>query len=85
MSEATVKALTDAIYDALEGSDPVRELDNEQVYEVARLATQIIEATEIRIPRQERIGVWCDQFESFFSLSPAPHRACCKPVWRDLP
>lgn len=43
MSEATVKALTDAIYDAIEGSDPVRELDNEQVYEVARLAAQTIE------------------------------------------
>lgn len=43
MSEATVKPLTDAIYDALEGSDPVRELDNEQVYEVARLAAQTIE------------------------------------------
>lgn len=44
MSETTVKALTDAIYDALEGSDPVRDLDNEQVYEVARLAAQTIES-----------------------------------------
>lgn len=37
-----------------------------------------------RLAKQEQIGVWCDQFESFFSLSPAPHRACCKPLWRDL-
>lgn len=45
MSEATVKALTDAIYDAYQDSRLFDELDNEQVYEAARLAAQTVEAT----------------------------------------
>jgi len=45
MSEATVKALTDRIRDALNESGILRELDNEQVYEAARVAAQTIEAT----------------------------------------
>jgi hypothetical protein len=44
MSEATVKALTDRIYDALDESGILRELDNEQVYEAARIAAQFIES-----------------------------------------
>lgn len=44
MSEATVQALTDAIYDAYQDSRLLDELDNEQVYEVARLAAQTIES-----------------------------------------
>lgn len=44
MSEATVKALTDAIYDALVDHYALWDLDNEQVYEAARLAAQTIES-----------------------------------------
>jgi hypothetical protein len=44
MSEATVKALTAIIYDALIDSRKLEELDNEQVYEAARVAAQTIEA-----------------------------------------
>lgn len=44
MSEATVKALADAIYDAYQDSGLLDELDNEQVYEVAYVASRTIEA-----------------------------------------
>jgi hypothetical protein len=44
MSEATVQALATTIYDALDESGILRELDNEQVWAVAELAAQTIDA-----------------------------------------
>lgn len=46
MSEATVKAHTDAIYAAFQESGALLyELDKEQIYKAARLAAQTIEST----------------------------------------
>lgn len=44
MSAPTVQALATSIYDALDESGILRELDNEQVWAVAELAAQTIEA-----------------------------------------
>lgn len=44
MSEATVKALTDLVYDRLVDLADVDELDNEQIHNIAHVAAQTIES-----------------------------------------
>lgn len=58
MSEATVKALTNLVYDALIDSRKLDALDNEQVYEVARLAAQTIESAGTI---KAIIGTWLEE------------------------
>lgn len=76
MSEATVKALTDAIYDRLTELDITRDLDKEQVYEVARVAAQTIESAGTT---KSIIRAWLEEQ----GLTPAAAAVVLTGVWAE--
>jgi hypothetical protein len=83
MSEATVKALTDLIYDRIVDLAAVDGLNNEQIHNIAHAAAQTIESAGTRLPAQKRVGSWDPATERFsfnLNLSELP-----QPVWVDLP
>jgi hypothetical protein len=75
MSAPAVKALATSIYDALDESGILRELDNEQVWAVAELAAQAIEAagTTKAIIRAwlDEAGITADKLQCFAISHPA--------------
>lgn len=84
MSAHPVDALAASIYDRLIELDITHDLDNEQIWQAAHVAAQTIEATGIRIPRQEHVGFVHENGLLAEAVDPKA-KAEWRPVWADLP